>query len=133
MGFPILLLFIFLFKGVSLDGSEDGIKKYIGEWDVSVLREQPDCWSGAVSQIFFSLSVTVGVMTAYASHLPRNEPAFLNSCVVAISNCMFSFIAGFAVYEAIGHLAHLKGVPVVEVNTSSFGLAFGAWPLVFST
>ena len=31
MGLPIVLLFIFLGKAVSLDGSEDGIEAYIGE------------------------------------------------------------------------------------------------------
>ena len=70
MGFPILLLLIFLFKGISLEGSGDGIKAYIGEWKMDVLKDKPDCWSKAVSQIFFSLSVTFGVMTAYASHEP---------------------------------------------------------------
>jgi len=125
MGFPILLLFIFLFQGISLEGSADGIVEYIGRWDLGILHEQPLCWSEAVSQIFFSLSVTFGVMTAYASHLPRNEPAFFNSCVVAVSNCMFSFIAGFAVYAAVGHLAHLTGLPVQDVNASGFGLVFG--------
>lgn len=56
MGLPILLLFVFLGKAVSLEGSEDGIKEYIGRWDMAVLTEDPDVWSTAVSQIFFSLS-----------------------------------------------------------------------------
>lgn len=105
MGLPIVLMFIFLGKGVSLEGSEDGIKEYIGIWDMSVLKDQGDVWSTAVSQIFFSLSVTFGIMTAYGSHLPRDEPAFFNSCTVAICNCLFSFISGFAVFAALGHLA----------------------------
>ena len=32
MGLPILLLFIFLIKGATLEGASDGIKAYIGEW-----------------------------------------------------------------------------------------------------
>ena len=63
MGLPIILMFIFLGKGLSLDGSEDGVEAYIGEWDVSILREDGEVWSKAVSQIFFSLSVTFGIMT----------------------------------------------------------------------
>jgi solute carrier family 6 GABA transporter-like protein 1 len=62
MGFPIVLLFVFLGRAVSLDGSEDGIKEYIGIWDMSVLTERPDCWSTAVSQIFFSIGVTVSTI-----------------------------------------------------------------------
>jgi len=133
MGFPILLLFIFLGKGASLEGAGDGVVEYIGRWDMKVLRDEPACWSQAVSQIFFSLSVTFGVMTAYASHLPRNEPAFFNSCVVAIANSMFSFVAGFAVFSAIGHLAHIEGIPVKDVDIGGFSLVFGTWPVVFNT
>lgn len=82
-------------------------------------------WSRAVSQIFFSLSVTFGTMTAYGSHCPRGEPAFLNSIVIGCSNCMFSFISGFAVFSAIGHLAHIRGVTVDEIPYESFDLVFG--------
>jgi solute carrier family 6 GABA transporter-like protein 1 len=65
MGIPIILLFVFLGKSVSLEGSEDGIREYIGIWDVSVLREQGDVWSVAVTQIFFSIGITFGILTAY--------------------------------------------------------------------
>ena len=34
MGLPILLLFLFLIKGLTLDGAGDGVKAYIGEWSV---------------------------------------------------------------------------------------------------
>lgn len=59
MGLPIIMLFIFLIKAITLEGSGAGIKEYIGIWDMSVLTERPDCWSTAVSQIFFSIGVTV--------------------------------------------------------------------------
>lgn len=51
MGLPILLLFIFLIRGVTLDGAEDGIEEYIGKWDMAVLVDRPDVWSTAVSQV----------------------------------------------------------------------------------
>jgi len=58
MGLPAILIFVFLGRAVSLPGSSDGINAYIGEWDMSVLVNQPECWSRAVSQIFFSVGVT---------------------------------------------------------------------------
>jgi len=134
MGFPILLLFVFLFRGISLEGASDGIALYIGDRsDISVLSEKPDVWTLAVTQIFFSLSVTFGTMTAYGSLVPRSEPAFMNTIVIACSNCGFSFIAGFAVFSSIGHLAYLKGVDVTDITFTSFGLVFGTWPVVLST
>ena len=98
MGLPILFLFIFFFRSITLDGASDGIEEYIGKWDMKVLREEPDVWSRAVSQIFFSLSTTMGTMPAYGSHCPRGEPSVLNSVVIGVCNCMFSFISGFAVF-----------------------------------
>jgi len=132
MGLPIVLLFVFLGRGLSLPGSEDGVRKYIGEWDMSVLIDKPDVWSRAVSQIFFSLSVTFGVMTAYGSHCERSEPALLNSTVIAISNCLFSFIAGFAVFAAVGHAAYLNDDGELPTY-ASFGLVFGTWPVVLNS
>ena len=32
MGVPIVLLFVFLIKALTLEGAEDGIKEYIGRW-----------------------------------------------------------------------------------------------------
>jgi len=134
MGFPILLLFIFLFKGISLEGSSDGIDYYIGsKSSIDALWEKPTVWTEAVTQIFFTLSVTFGTMTAYGSLVPRTESAFKNSIIIAVANCSFSFIAGFAVFASIGHLAYLKGVDVTNVNFRSFGLVFGTWPVVLGS
>jgi hypothetical protein len=131
-GLPILLLFIFVGKAASLEGSEDGINEYIGIWDMSVLTERGDVWSVACSQIFFSIGITFGILTAFGSHCERNEPAVWNSCVIAISNSIFSFIAGFAVFAALGHLAWKEGVEVTDLPYSGFGLVFGTWPVVFN-
>ena len=131
MGIPIILLFVFLGKAVSLEGSELGIHEYIGTWDFSVLTEQGEVWSVACSQIFFSIGVTFGILTAYGSHCKRDEPVVLNSCVVAFSNSAFSFIAGFAVFAALGHLAYQSGSEVTDLKFSGLDLVFGTWPFVF--
>jgi solute carrier family 6 GABA transporter-like protein 1 len=132
MGLPIILLFVFLGKAVSLEGSQDGIKQYIGIWDVSILTEKPEVWSEAVTQIFFSIGITFGILTAYGSHCKRDEPAVLNTFVVAIANSMFSFVSGFAVFAALGHLAWKDDVEVTSLGISGFSLVFGTWPVVFN-
>lgn len=91
LGFPVLMLFIFLGRSVSLEGADYGIEKYL-KADFSTLVRHPEVWPKAVSQTFFSLSVTFGIMTAYGSHCKRDEPAFVNSCVIALSNFMYEFI-----------------------------------------
>jgi solute carrier family 6 GABA transporter-like protein 1 len=132
MGLPILFLFIFLGKGLSLEGSGDGVREYIGIWDMSVLSERGEVWSVACSQIFFSISLTFGILTAYGSHCPRSEPAALNATVISLANSLFSFIVGFAVFAALGHLAFLENKEVKDLTYGGFGLVFGTWPVVFN-
>jgi solute carrier family 6 GABA transporter-like protein 1 len=133
MGIPIIVLAAFLIKSLTLTGASDGIKIYIGEWDVSVLTERGDVWSAATTQIFFSLGITFGIMTAFGSHCKRHEPAFLNSVVIATANTTFSVVSGFAVFAALGHLAFLEGVGVEDLNFGGFSLVFGTWPVVLGT
>jgi len=132
MGIPIALIFIFLGKAVSLEGSSDGIREYIGIWDMSILTTEGEVWSVACSQIFFSIGLTFGVLTAYGSHCQRSEPAVINAIVVSLANSMFSFIAGFAVFAALGHLAFLEDKDVTKLSFESFDLVYGTWPVVFN-
>jgi SNF family Na+-dependent transporter len=64
------------------------------------------------------------------SHCAKHEPVVMNSFVIAIANSLFSFIAGFAVFAALGHLAFLEGVPVTDLGIGGFSLVFGTWPVV---
>ena len=133
MGLPIILIFVFLGRAVSLPGSSDGIKAYIGEWDMSVLVNQPEVWSRAVSQIFFSVGVTFGILTAFGSYCPRDAPALQNSIIISLGNSFFSFIAGFAVFAALGYLAHVEGVDIDDVAVSGPALLFGVYPVILAT
>jgi SNF family Na+-dependent transporter len=130
MGLPVILLFVFLGRALSLPGSQEGVDEYIRDSNWEIFTERPDVWSSAVSQVFFSLSVTFGIMTSYGSHCNRSEPAFLNSIVVAVSDALFSFVAGFAVFATLGHLAYIEGLgSIAELEYGSFGLVFGSWPV----
>jgi NSS family neurotransmitter:Na+ symporter len=62
---------------------------------------QPDVWKGAFSQMFFSLSLGLGTMTAYASYLPKNADQVNNSLMVSFLNCGFEYIAGIAIFSML--------------------------------
>jgi len=127
---PVLMLFILLGVGASLEGSSDGVYQYIGRWDVSALSNG-EMWSDAFGQIFFSLSLSTGVMTAYASMNPKNQDIVKDAAIVSVLNCVFSFIAGFAVFTIIGYMAQESGLGFGEELTSKLSgvsLAFVAYP-----
>jgi SNF family Na+-dependent transporter len=90
-------------------------------------------WSVACSQVFFSVTLTFGILTAYGSHCKRDEPAVLNCCVIVASNSIFSILTGFAVFCALGHLAHTAGIAVADIPYAGFSLVFGTWPVVLAT
>jgi len=107
--------------------------RYIGEWDTSILRTNGEVWSVACSQVFFSISLTFGILTSYGSHCKRDEPVVLNSCVIVASNSIFSVITGFAVFCSLGHLAHIADISVTDIPYAGFSLVFGTWPVVLAT
>jgi len=64
----------------------------------------------AYTQVFFSIGVCVGTMVAFGSYRTTKQPVILDSLLVAFIDFLFSFIAGFAVWGAIGYL-QAKGNP----------------------
>ena len=72
-------------------------------------------------------------ISAFGSYRPRDDPATINSCVIAFSNSLFSFISGFAVFASMGYLAYESGVSVDDLPYAGFSLVFGTWPVVFGT
>ena len=68
-----VLLFILFCYNISLPGAGHGVKAYIGTWEFDALRDS-SIWTDAAGQIFFTLSVSMGIMTAYGSYLnPKSD------------------------------------------------------------
>ena len=98
----------------NFEGAEAGRELYIHpEWS-RVFDART--WIDAFSQIFFTLSLAFGIMVAYASYLPRDADIPTNAFLAAVGNCLFSLMAGFAVFSAIGLLAHEQGTDLREMN-----------------
>ncbi|MCB1195487.1 sodium-dependent transporter [bacterium] len=125
---PILfaLTFILVAWGCSLPGAKEGIASYLTpNWKTLGNYE---VWVAAFGQIFFTLSLGFGIMITYASYLPRRTNIVNNAYLTSIINCLFSFIAGFAVFGVIGFMAHQKGLPIAQVVKAGPQLAFVVYP-----
>jgi NSS family neurotransmitter:Na+ symporter len=127
---PVLLLVVFVIRGVTLPGAAEGLDFYLSP-DFSKLLE-PKVWLAAYGQIFFSLSLGFGVMIAYASYLPKRSDVTNNAFITALANCGTSFFAGFAVFSALGFLAQSSGGQVADVVSSGPGLAFVTFPTLIA-
>lgn len=98
---PLMWLFMIalIVRGLTLPGGVDGVLYLFtpnmdGIADVRI-------WQGAFAQMFFSLSLGLGTMTAYASYLPKTADNVNNSLLVSFLNCGFEYIAGVAIFAML--------------------------------
>jgi SNF family Na+-dependent transporter len=107
---PVVLVFIMVMNGFTLKNSDYGFRMYLKGYENDQppnIREKlsdAGMWSEACAQIFFTLSICIGVMVSYASYNPVDAPIISNGFAVSLCNSGFSFFAGFAVFSTIGYL-----------------------------
>jgi len=130
MPLPVVLLLILLVRSLTLDGALQGISYYIRP-DFSLLFSA-EIWLAAITQIFFTLSVSFGIMIAYASYNKKHQSITRSAFIVALINSGFSLLAGFVVFGVLGHMAFTQGVPIDEVVKSGPSLAFVVFPEALS-
>jgi NSS family neurotransmitter:Na+ symporter len=127
---PIILIAILVIRGITLPGAVEGLNFYLAP-DFAKLLD-PQVWLAAYGQIFFSLSLAMGIMIVYASYLPKKSDVTNNAFITSFANCGTSFFAGFAIFSTLGYLAYATGVDVSEVAGAGPGLAFITIPTAIS-
>jgi len=133
MPVPCLFLLILLIKAVTLEGAGDGIEDYLST-DIARIGDA-QLWLEAVGQCFFSLSVCMGVMTAYASFTQKGSVA-LDEKVVAFADVSIAFISGFCIYGVLGYLNRRSsnvGEDVNYLDSGGTALVFIAIPSALLT
>ncbi|KAM7402202.1 hypothetical protein PAMP_017465 [Pampus punctatissimus] len=114
--FPYLMLIVLLIRGLTLPGAFDGIKFYL--YPNSTRLSDPQVWMDAGTQIFYSYAICIGCLTALGSFNKYN-----NNCYNGTS-----FVAGFAIFSALGFMAYEQKTHISKVAESGPGLAFIAYP-----
>ncbi|KAJ8313056.1 hypothetical protein KUTeg_010429, partial [Tegillarca granosa] len=128
---PYFMLMILLVRGVMLEGSLDGIKYYISpQWDRLLSKE---IWIAAAAQIFFSLGPGFGVLLALSSYNRFHNNCYRDALLTSAVNCFTSFLAGFAVFSVLGHMAFKQHKSVENVSREDVGLIFIVYPEAIST
>ncbi|MBW8042423.1 MAG: hypothetical protein FVQ85_20840 [Planctomycetes bacterium] len=128
---PWLMLLILTVRGLTLEGSMQGLAYYLDPvWSELA---KPVTWRYAVGQVFFSLSLAYGIMITYASFLHRKSDLNNNALIISIADFATSFVAGLAVFATLGGMAFVTqqaGNPVRVENVAESGpsLAFVAFP-----
>jgi NSS family neurotransmitter:Na+ symporter len=118
---PLMWLFmiIMIVRGLTLENGVQGVYLLFTP-NFSVMKD-PAVWQGAFSQIFFTLSLGFGVMTAYASYLPKKSDLTQNSVITSLLNCGFEYIAGLAIFAILFAFA-------IVPNASTLSMTFFILP-----
>jgi len=128
---PWLMLLILAVRGLTLEGSMQGLAYYLDPvWSELA---KPVTWRYAFGQVFFSLSLAFGVMITYASFLHRKSDINNNAAIISLADFGTSFVAGLAVFATLGGMAFVTqqaGNPVAVENVAEEGpsLTFVAFP-----
>ncbi|KAJ8342313.1 hypothetical protein SKAU_G00322410 [Synaphobranchus kaupii] len=124
--FPYFVLFVLIIRGATLEGSIQGVAFYLTpDWKRLASAQ---VWNDAASQIFYSLGIGLGGLLSMASYNKFDNNVIRDTLIITIGNCCTSFLAGFAIFSILGHMAWRKNVPVDKVADSGPGLAFVAYP-----
>lgn len=97
--------------------------------DFTALRS-PKVWLAAAGQIFFTLSVGIGVILTYASYLSKNEDVALSGLTSATTNEFAEVILGASIVIPAAYV-FFGPIEIKQIaNSGSFDLSFVTMPIV---
>ena len=88
---------------------------------------------GAMGQMFYSLSLAMGIMITYGSYMRKEDS--IEKCVrrIEIFDTLIAVIAGLMIIPVVYMFAVKTGTPVKEAMNAGPGLMFVTLPKVFAT
>ncbi|XP_057673581.1 sodium-dependent neutral amino acid transporter B(0)AT2 [Corythoichthys intestinalis] len=101
--FPYVVLFIFLIRGLTLDGAMEGIAYMF--YPRLEMWGNMQVWRQAATQVFFALGLGYGSVIAYSSYNPIQNNCHRDALLVSGINFMTSVLASLVVFVILGFRA----------------------------
>ena len=126
---------------ICLPGTGDGLKYYLipsmdalcdaeGAFSVAQLGKTI---LGAMGQMFYSLSLAMGIMITYGSYMRKTDSIERSVRRIEIFDTLIAVIAGLMIIPVVYMFAAKTGTPVKEAMNAGPGLMFITLPKVFAT
>ena len=122
---PVVLLTVMAVRGLIYSNSGKALYALFVP-DFSALADA-ELWLSAVGQVFFSLSVLVGIMPAYGAYLPEGESVFKDSLIIALSDFFVSVLSSVVLFTTL-YGCGLEG----EFSSSGIVTAFMVYPVALT-
>lgn len=122
-----IIIIAVVIRSCTLSGSLEGIKfLLVPKFEaVSDIKHITDVVFSAMGQVFFSLSLGLGVLITYGSYLKKDIDLPKNSFIIAGLDTLIALLAGLAIFPAVFALGYEP--------TAGPGLIFGILPAVFES
>lgn len=93
----------------------------------------PSLWRDVFGQLFFSLSLGLGIIVGYSRHTKKETNIVRAMIWVALGDFIVSFVAGFAIFGCLAHISFVEGIPFESILTteSTFEIGFILFPKIF--
>ena len=123
-----------------LPGSGEGIKYYLVP-NMDALRGANGSFSvaqlaktvlGAMGQMFYSLSLAMGIMITYGSYMRKGDSIEKSVRRIEIFDTLIAIVAGMMIIPVVYMFAVKTGTPVHEAMNAGPGLMFVTLPKVFA-
>ncbi|KAM3598472.1 uncharacterized protein V6R79_018390 [Siganus canaliculatus] len=119
--FPYVVLFIFLIRGLLLDGAVEGIT-YMFYPRLEIWGNM-QVWRQAATQVFFALGLGYGSVIAYSSYNPVHNNCHRDALMVSCINFMTSVLATLVVFVVLGFRAKTIALQCVAENLGFLSLS----------
>ncbi|MEG0918844.1 MAG: sodium-dependent transporter [Anaerovoracaceae bacterium] len=97
-----LMLVIVIIRSVTLPGASQGLEfMFKPNWEVFQGSGWISVLATAGGQMFFSLSLGMGIMITFGSYLPKSENIEQKSIIIPIADTVVAIMAGLAVMPAV--------------------------------
>ncbi|KAJ9445815.1 Sodium- and chloride-dependent GABA transporter ine [Diplonema papillatum] len=111
LGTPLLVTVILAMIFAFLDGAEDGLHFYLRRTQWGDFFEG-HLWADAFFLALFSMSPGTGAVITHASYIAKRVKTSHVVLCVAFLDFTLSLASGVVVFALIGHVAHIRNVPV---------------------
>jgi len=129
---PLLavIMTVFAIAVCFLPGGINGWMYYLKP-DFSKLFD-PALWRDVFGQLFFSLSLGLGIIVGYSRHTGQTTNIARAMLYVAMGDFAVSFISGAAIFGCLAHISYVQGIPFDSILTSdsTFEIGFILFPKI---
>lgn len=120
-----ILLIIICVYTMTLPGIGEGLEYYLvpnmDEFSMKTVL-------GAMGQLFYSLSLAMGILITYGSYMRKKENIEMSAYTIALTDTCMAFISGLIIVPAFIVVSGAS-----EGMTDGFGLLFTTMPMIFES